>query len=63
MKHYSLLFALIFASNFSFSQWTVTNFNTATDVSKIKFYGTTDVWLACDTGVFRSTNNETVREM
>ncbi len=57
MKKVFLVLLCMLSVSFCFSQWTVTNFNTATDVISIKFYGATDVWLACDTGIFRSVNN------
>jgi len=55
----NLIFTLFFSlfTSVSFSQWTVTNFNSGKDIGSIKFYGATDIWLACDTGVFKSVNN------
>jgi photosystem II stability/assembly factor-like uncharacterized protein len=57
-----LIFVIIFLLQqlISFGQWTLTNFNSTSDVNRIKFYGTTDVWLACDTGIFHSNNNGAV---
>ncbi len=57
MKKTFLLAWLILSAQYISAQWTIDNFNSPKDINRIKFFGTTDVWLACDTGAFKSINN------